>query len=79
MDVADLRYTSRPLGLARKVAVTNQAAVGAAHAEVHAKLRKGGARVDLAPEGEGVFPLLYERFGGKCGLLFGVSPSNACD
>lgn len=79
MDVADLWDTSRPLGLARKVAVANQAAVWAAHAEVHAKLCKGGARVDLGPEGQGVFPLLYERFGGKCGLLFGVSPFNACD
>ena len=65
MDVVDLRYTSHPLGLTRQKEIENQAAAEAANAELHAKLRKGGAHVNLGPEGQGVYPLFYERFGGE--------------
>ena len=36
-----------------------------ANKELHEKLRKGGAHVDLGPERQGVYPLVYERFGGE--------------
>ena len=36
-----------------------------ANKELHAKLRKGGLSFNLGPEGQGVYPLVFERFGGE--------------
>ena len=37
----------------------------AAHKELHDKLRQGGVLFDLGPEGQGVYPLVFERLGGE--------------
>ena len=66
MHIADLRYASHPLALTRKVLIEGQQVAWDAHAELHAKLKKGGVAVNLGPEGQGVYPLVYERYGGFC-------------
>ena len=65
MEVSDLRYTSHPLGLTRQECIANFDSAMAENKELHDKLRKGGVHADLGPEGQGVYPLVYERFGGE--------------
>ena len=65
VEVSDFRFAAFPLKLMRQIAIASQEQALEAHREVHEKLRKGGAHVDLGPEGQGVYPLVYERYGGK--------------
>ncbi|KAH9940017.1 dimethylaniline monooxygenase (N-oxide-forming) [Epithele typhae] len=64
MAASDLRFAALPLGLMRATAIATQDAAMRDHEELHAKLRKGGVSVDLGPEGQGVYPLVFERYSG---------------
>ncbi|KAI1793660.1 dimethylaniline monooxygenase (N-oxide-forming) [Ganoderma leucocontextum] len=64
LDIADFRFLSIGLGQRKKMAVENQASVWEANRELHEKLRKGGVSFNLGPEGQGVYPLVFERLGG---------------
>ncbi|PIL34652.1 hypothetical protein GSI_03431 [Ganoderma sinense ZZ0214-1] len=64
LDVSDFRFLSIGIGQRKKMAIEDQAAAWEANRELHEKLRKGGVSFDLGPEGQGVYPLVYERFGG---------------
>ena len=65
LDVADFRFLSIGIGQRKKMAIEDQAAAWEANKELHAKLRKGGLSFNLGPEGQGVYPLVFERFGGE--------------
>ncbi|RPD53948.1 FAD/NAD-P-binding domain-containing protein [Lentinus tigrinus ALCF2SS1-7] len=64
LDVADFRFASMPLGLLKQVLIADQDSAWEANKELHEKLRKGGVNFDLGPEGQGVYPLVFERLGG---------------
>ena len=65
LDVADFRFLSIGIGQRKRMAIEDQATAWKASRELHEKLRKGGVSFDLGPEGQGVYPLLFERFGGE--------------
>ncbi|KAJ3557181.1 hypothetical protein NM688_g1608 [Phlebia brevispora] len=62
--VADFKFGSMPLGFQKKMNIKNQDESWAAEAELHAKLRKGGLHINIGPEGQGQFLLVFERGGG---------------
>lgn len=63
-DVSDLRRASMPFGLQRKLNIATQDYVWQAEKELHDKLRKGGVRLNMGPDGSGLFILTLGRFGG---------------
>ena len=70
LEVADFRFASMPLGLLKQVLIADQDSAWKANKELHDKLRKGGVNFDLGPEGQGVYPLVFERLGGGSPVLF---------
>ncbi|KAI0776125.1 FAD/NAD-P-binding domain-containing protein [Trametes elegans] len=64
IDVADFKGAAWPIGLQKKLAIASQDAVWAAQRELHDKLRRGGVRLNMGPEGEGLYLLTLERLGG---------------
>lgn len=70
LDVSDFRFGAMPLGLLKKLLVEGEAEAWEANKELHAKLRAGGFDFDLGPEGQGVYPLVFERLGGQCVRCF---------
>lgn len=63
-EICDFKAGSMPVGLLKKLAIATQDQEWAAQEELSALLRKGGLRLTLGPEGQGLMILVYERFGG---------------
>ncbi|KAI0353542.1 FAD/NAD-P-binding domain-containing protein [Trametes cingulata] len=66
LPVADFRWGSFPLGLLKKIAIAGQQSAWDANKDLHDKLRKGGIRLNMGPEGQGIYLLTLERGGGEC-------------
>ncbi|KAI0375522.1 FAD/NAD-P-binding domain-containing protein [Pilatotrama ljubarskyi] len=64
LPVADFRWGSFPLGLLKKLAIAGEQSAWDANKDLHAKLRKGGIRLNMGPEGQGIYLLTLERGGG---------------
>ncbi|KAI0638064.1 FAD/NAD-P-binding domain-containing protein [Trametes polyzona] len=64
LPVADFRWGSFPLGLLKKLSIADQQAMWDANKEVHDKLRKGGLKLGMGPDGQGIYLLTLERGGG---------------
>nr|VWO94810.1 L-ornithine 5-monooxygenase (L-ornithine N(5)-oxygenase) [Ganoderma boninense] len=64
LEVSDFKVASVGMGLRKRLAIEGQAQVWEASRELHEKLRRGGVDVNLGPEGEGIYPLVYDRLGG---------------
>ena len=69
VEVGDFKFASSPLGLQKKVMQGMQALLWDEEKELHEKLRKGGIKLNMGPEGQGQFLLVFERAGGKCESL----------
>ncbi|OCH92900.1 FAD/NAD-P-binding domain-containing protein [Obba rivulosa] len=63
-DVGDFTFASMPLGLLKKTFQSQQEQMWAEEAELHEKLKKGGLKLNMGPEGEGQLLLVHERLGG---------------
>lgn len=70
-EVADFKFGSIPLAFQKKMMMSQQAESWAEEEELHAKLRKGGLNVNIGPEGQGQFLLVFERGGGTQTHLIG--------
>lgn len=66
VEVSDFKFASVPLGFQKKLMISMQAESWAEEEVLHAKVRKGGVKVSIGPEGQGQFLLVFERAGGKC-------------
>ncbi|KAI1793669.1 dimethylaniline monooxygenase (N-oxide-forming) [Ganoderma leucocontextum] len=66
LEVLDFRFVSAGFGLLKKIVIQDQAAAWEANKELYEKLRKGGVSFELGPEGQVVYPSVFERFGGYC-------------
>ncbi|KAI0755488.1 dimethylaniline monooxygenase (N-oxide-forming) [Fomes fomentarius] len=64
LEISDMKFGAISFGLMKKMLVADQDAAWEANKELHDKLRKGGVNFDLGPEGQGVYPLVFERLGG---------------
>ncbi|KAI0698553.1 dimethylaniline monooxygenase (N-oxide-forming) [Cerioporus squamosus] len=64
MEVSDLRWASIPNGLQKKLSITSQDFMWESQKELHDKLRKGGIKLNMGPEGEGLYILTLGRLGG---------------
>ncbi|KAI0750653.1 dimethylaniline monooxygenase (N-oxide-forming) [Daedaleopsis nitida] len=64
VEVADLRWGGMPFGLTKKLSIATQDFMRDAQKELHAKLNKGGLKVDMGPDGAGLYILVLERLGG---------------
>ncbi|KAM5540398.1 hypothetical protein V8D89_005856 [Ganoderma adspersum] len=64
MDVSDFKSASMPFGLLKKLNIADQQAAWDEDKELHDKLRKGGVKLNMGPEGEGLYLLVMERGGG---------------
>lgn len=65
MDVADMKWASYPFGLLKRLMIANQDMAWESQTELHDKLRKGGIRLNMGPEGQGLYLLVMERGGGE--------------
>lgn len=63
-EACDVRVAATPLGFVRETMIRNQDAQWAEEKELHEKLRRGGLKLTLGPEGQGQLLLVYERYGG---------------
>lgn len=66
VEVGDFKAASVPLGFIKKITTSHQEESWAVHKELHEKLKKGGLKLNIGPEGEGQFLLVFERGGGYC-------------
>lgn len=64
MEVSDFKAASMPFGLLKKLNIADQQAAWEEDKELHDKLRKGGVKLNMGPEGEGLYLLVMERGGG---------------
>ncbi|KAI0750678.1 hypothetical protein C8Q80DRAFT_1267999 [Daedaleopsis nitida] len=64
LDVADFKWASMPLGLLKKLMIKDEQAAWDSQRELHDKLRKGGVRLNMGPEGQGIYLQVMERGGG---------------
>lgn len=64
-EVADFKFASTPLGYHKKLMISMQAEEWAREEQLHQKLRNSGLKLDLGPEGQGQFVLVFERGGGE--------------
>lgn len=77
LDVADFKFSSFPLGLLRKLMIADQQSAWDAEKELHDKLRKGGVKLNMGPEGQGLPILVTERgTGTSISLLFATLRSS---
>ncbi|KAJ3554920.1 hypothetical protein NM688_g2858 [Phlebia brevispora] len=63
-EVADFKNASIPNGLIKKTMISMQAEAWEEEKELHDKLRKGGLKLNLGPDGAGLQLLITERYGG---------------
>ncbi|KAI0677129.1 FAD/NAD-P-binding domain-containing protein [Trametes maxima] len=64
VPISDFKWASFPLGLLRKLAIADQKSALDANRELHEKLRKGGIRLNMGDEGQGLYLLSQERLAG---------------
>ncbi|KAI0327780.1 FAD/NAD-P-binding domain-containing protein [Cubamyces sp. BRFM 1775] len=64
VDVADFKAAAWPFGLQKKLSIATEGAMWEAEKDLHDKLRKGGVQLNMGPEGQGLYLLVLERFGG---------------
>ncbi|KAL7282322.1 hypothetical protein ACG7TL_003792 [Trametes sanguinea] len=69
LSIADFKWASFPVGLLRKLMIADQQSAWDANKELHDKLRKGGFKVSMGPDGQGVYILTMERAGGASYFL----------
>lgn len=65
LAISDFKFASLPFGLLKKLNIADQQAAWEEDRELHDKLRKGGVKLNMGPEGEGLYLLVMERGGGK--------------
>ena len=65
VEVSDFKRASRPYGLMKRLGIANQQLFWDAEKELFDKLRKGGLKLTMGPEGEGAFLLVIGRGGGE--------------
>ena len=63
-DVADFKWASMPLGLLKKLMIAGEQSAWDSQRELHDKLRKGGVKLNMGPEGQGLYLQVMERGGG---------------
>lgn len=63
--VGDFKASAQPLGFLKEIAQSMPEVLWAREKVLHDKLRKGGLKLYLGPEGEGQFLMVFERGGGK--------------
>ncbi|EJF61137.1 dimethylaniline monooxygenase (N-oxide-forming) [Dichomitus squalens LYAD-421 SS1] len=64
LEISDFKWASLPFGLLKKLNIATQQAAWEEDKELHDKLRKGGVKLNMGPEGEGLYLLVMERGGG---------------
>ncbi|KAI0663308.1 FAD/NAD-P-binding domain-containing protein [Cubamyces menziesii] len=64
VEAADFKAAAWPLGLQKKLSIATEGAMWEAEKELHDKLRKGGVKLNMGLEGQGLYLLVLERFGG---------------
>ena len=64
VEMSDFLWGSMPFGLQKKMAIGAQDFVRGAQKELHDKLRKAGLQLTMGPEGEGLYLMVLQRFGG---------------
>lgn len=69
LEVSDFKATSIPTAYFKSGMIARQDMQWEQEKELHAKLRKGGVRLDLGPEGQGMLLLALEKFSGTCGTV----------
>ncbi|KAI0750787.1 dimethylaniline monooxygenase (N-oxide-forming) [Daedaleopsis nitida] len=62
--VVDFKTASLPNLVLKRLMIAAEPEVSKIHEEMHDKLRKGGLKVNLGPEGQGLYVLFLERAGG---------------
>ena len=65
VEIGDFRFASVPLGLQKKIMQGMTDLLWEEEKVLHEKLKKGGVKLNMGPEGEGQFLLVFERGGGK--------------
>ncbi|KAF9806318.1 hypothetical protein IEO21_08724 [Rhodonia placenta] len=63
IDVCDLRFFSTPRNLVRRMLKASESLLWAREADLHAKLKKGGMKLNMG-DGSGYLTLGFERLGG---------------
>lgn len=64
IDVCDLRFFSTPRNLIRRMLKASESFLWAREADLHAKLKKGGMKLNMG-DGSGYLTLGLERLGGR--------------
>ncbi|KAI0650323.1 FAD/NAD-P-binding domain-containing protein [Trametes meyenii] len=64
VPIADFKWASFPLGLLKKLSIADQQPALDANRELHEKLRKGGIRLNMGDEGQGLYLLAQEKLAG---------------
>ena len=65
IEVGDFKFSSQPLGWLKEVNMSMQDALWEREKTLHDKLRKGGLKLNMGPEGQGQFLMVFERGGGE--------------
>lgn len=64
IDVCDLKFQSLPINLNRRLTLEEADLEWEREKELHAKLRRGGLKLNMGKDGSGHVFLIYERLGG---------------
>ncbi|PCH45143.1 FAD/NAD(P)-binding domain-containing protein [Wolfiporia cocos MD-104 SS10] len=64
LEIADLKFNAMPMNLQRRFARKREPEMWARESDLHAKLRKGGVKLNMGRDGSGQHFLIYERVGG---------------
>ncbi|THG97872.1 hypothetical protein EW026_g4211 [Hermanssonia centrifuga] len=64
VEVGDFKFASTPFGFSKKMMINRVQESWAEETELHDKLRMGGLKINMGPEGQGQFLLVFERGGG---------------
>ncbi|KAI1795123.1 dimethylaniline monooxygenase (N-oxide-forming) [Ganoderma leucocontextum] len=64
LDISDFKSAAMPFGLLKKLNIADQQGAWEEDKELHDKLRKGDVKLNMGPEGEGLYLLVMERGGG---------------
>jgi cation diffusion facilitator CzcD-associated flavoprotein CzcO len=74
VEVGDFKFAAQPLGFVKEIMRASQAEQWAREKELHNKLRQGGVKLYLGPNGEGQYLMVFARAGGdRITVLFRTS------
>ena len=65
VEVGDFKFSAIPFGFSKEVNQSRPGYLWEREKELHDKLRKGGLKLYLGPEGEGQYLMVFERAGGE--------------